>query len=72
MCYTNGEPCKQKKISDVEWGKHCLVVAVERDDVSITPKGDTKLKEGDELVIMISQRRFSQDLARIEKIINGS
>ncbi|MCD7872422.1 MAG: hypothetical protein LUG21_03815 [Clostridiales bacterium] len=47
-------------------------MAVERDDVSITPKGDTKLKEGDELVIMISQRRFSQDLARIEKIINGS
>ena len=56
---------------DIEWGKHCLVVSIERDGVSITPKGDTLIKEGDELVILVSQRRFSRDNEHLERIING-
>jgi len=66
-----GSPLRDKKIKDIDWGKHCLVVSLERDEVPNTPKGDTVLKEGDELVILISQRRLSSDMARLEKIING-
>ncbi|MCH5320197.1 MAG: chloride channel protein [Eubacterium sp.] len=66
-----GSSLRKKKIMDIDWGKHCLVVSVERNDVSITPKGETVLKEGDELVILVSQRRFSKDNERLEKIING-
>lgn len=66
-----GSPLRRKTVSQVNWGKHCLIVSIERDDVSITPKGDTVLKEGDELVILISQRRFSKDNERLEKIICG-
>jgi len=59
-----------KTIADIEWGKHCLIVSIDRNDVPITPKGNTVLKEGDTLVMSISQRRFQQDLRRVYAIIN--
>lgn len=65
-----GSSVDGKKISDIEWGKHCLIVSIDRNEVPITPKGDTVLKEGDTVVMMISQRRFQQDLRRIYTIIN--
>jgi len=64
-----GSPINEKKIADIDWGKHCIIVSVERNETPITPKGDTVLKEGDTLVMLISQRRFSQDLKRINEII---
>jgi len=64
-----GSPVNDKRIADIEWGKHCIIVSVERNETPITPKGDTVLKEGDTLVMLISQRRFSQDLKRINEII---
>ena len=66
-----GSKIAKKRILDVDWGKHCLVVSVERNGVSITPKGETVIKEGDELVILVSQRRFSKDNERLERLING-
>jgi H+/Cl- antiporter ClcA len=66
-----GSQLDGKKISDIDWGKHCLIVSVERNDVPITPKGDTELKAGDMIVMMISQRHFSQDLNRVYDIINN-
>lgn len=66
-----GSPIAKKSIMDVDWGKHCLVVSIERNEVSITPKGDTIIKEGDELVILVSQRRFSRDYERLESMIKG-
>lgn len=67
-----GSPLRNKKISDIDWGKHCLIVSVEREERAITPKGDTVLKEGDELIMMISQRHFAKDKYKIEKIIKGA
>lgn len=64
-----GSRINDKKIADIDWGKHCIIVSVERNEVPITPKGDTVLKDGDTLVMLISQRRFSQDLKRINEII---
>lgn len=66
-----GSPIDGKAISDIEWGKHCLIVSVERGEGTITPKGDTIIKSGDTLVFMVSQRRFSRDINRLEKLING-
>lgn len=67
-----GSPIAKKTVSEVDWGRHCLVVSIERDDVSITPKGETVIKEGDELVILVSQRRFSKDYERLEVMIKGN
>lgn len=66
-----GSPINGKPIMDINWGRHCLVVSIERNDASITPKGDTLLKEGDELAILVSQRHFARDNEKLEKIING-
>lgn len=66
-----GSSINGKKISEIDWGKHCLIVSVERNEVPITPKGDTVINEGDELVVLVSQRRFARDRNRLEKIING-
>ena len=66
-----GSPISRKKIMDIDWGKHCVVVSIERDGVSITPKGDTVIKEGDEIVVLVSQRRFSRDIAKLEHMIKG-
>ncbi len=66
-----GSAVDRKKISDIDWGRHCLIVSVIRDGVSVTPKGDTMIKEGDELVVLISQRHFSRDNERLENLING-
>ncbi|MBQ7740459.1 MAG: ClC family H(+)/Cl(-) exchange transporter [Eubacterium sp.] len=65
-----GSALDGKKVSEIDWGKHCLIVSIERNEAPITPKGDTVIKEGDTLVIMISQRRFSRDLKRVYEIIN--
>lgn len=66
-----GSKIDGKTVSEIDWGKHCLIVSVERNEISITPKGDTRLKAGDTLVVMVSQRRFSRDRNRLERIING-
>ncbi len=66
-----GSKIGKKAISSIDWGKHCLVVSIERDGVSITPKGDTIIKDGDELVILISQRCFDKDNRKIEALIYG-
>lgn len=66
-----GSPVSNKEIKEIEWGKHCLVVTIERDGESITPKGETIIKEGDELTILVSQRRFSRDAEKLEKLIGG-
>lgn len=65
-----GSKISRKTISNIDWGKHCLVVSIERNGVSITPKGDTVIKDGDELVILISQRRFEKDSAKLESLIS--
>lgn len=65
-----GSSLDGKTIADIPWGKHCLIVSIDRNDVPLTPKGNTVLKEGDTLVMSISQRRFQQDLRRVYALIN--
>ena len=66
-----GSKVSGKKISEIEWGKHCLIVSIDRNETPITPKGETELREGDVVVMMISQRRYTQDLNRVYGIINS-
>lgn len=67
-----GSPADGKTIAELDWGKHCVIVSVERGETPITPKGNTKLQTGDALVFMISQRRFAQSCKKIENLINGT
>lgn len=63
-----GSALDSKKIKEVEWGRHALIVTVERGEESITPNGDVVLHAGDELVFLISQRRMANDIERLEKM----
>ena len=65
-----GSKIDGKMIKEIDWGKHCLIVSVERNEIPVTPKGDTVLREGDTIVMLISQRRFRQDHERVYDIIN--
>ncbi|MCD7723852.1 MAG: ClC family H(+)/Cl(-) exchange transporter [Clostridiales bacterium] len=66
-----GSPVAGKTVADVDWGRHCLIVSIDRDSLSITPKGDTVIETGDELVIMISRRRLARDMERLKRIIGS-
>ena len=44
-----------KKIKDINWPENCLVVSVHRGEKEILPKGDTIIKSGDLLVIMVNE-----------------
>ena len=63
-----GSDLANKKIKDIDWGKHALIITVERGEDSITPNGDIVLKAGDEIVFLVSQRRLAKTSEHLEKL----
>jgi Trk K+ transport system NAD-binding subunit len=63
-----GSPLDKKKIKEINWGRHALIVTVERGEESITPHGDVELHAGDEIVFLVSQRRFAKDAQHLETL----
>ncbi|MFR5875991.1 MAG: chloride channel protein [Eubacterium sp.] len=63
-----GSGLDKKRIKEIDWGRHALIVTVERGEESITPNGDVELHTGDEIVFLISQRRFARDTERLETL----
>ena len=47
---------ENKKISEIGWPKHCLIVAVQRGTTELLPKGSTKMEASDMLVIMTDEK----------------
>lgn len=60
-----------KMIKEIEWGRHVLIVTVERGEESITPSGDVVLHSGDEIVMLVSQRRLARDEERLESLFEA-
>lgn len=63
-----GSHLDKKKIKDINWGRHCIIVTVERGEESITPNGDVELHSGDEIVFLVSQRKYAKDITNLEKL----
>ena len=63
-----GSDLANKKIKDIDWGRHALIITVERGEDSITPNGDIVLKAGDEIVFLVSQRRLAKTSEHLEKL----
>ena len=57
-----------KCIKDIDWSKHCVIITIHRGEQSITPNGDTKIYAGDELVFLVSQRKFNNSVEHLEKL----
>lgn len=66
-----GSKLDKKKIKEIEWGRHALIVTVERGEESITPNGDVELHSGDEIVFLVSQRRLALTSAHLEELFEA-
>ena len=55
-------------IKETNWGRHCIIVTVERGEESITPAGDVLLHSGDEIVFLINQKHYAKVIANLDKI----
>ena len=60
-----------KKICQIVWQKNTLVASIERDGHTITPKGDTVILPGDQLMVLIGRQYYAADNAAYEKLIYG-
>lgn len=65
-----GSQLDKKKIKEIDWGRHSLIVTVERGEESITPNGDVELHAGDEIVFLLSQRRMANTIENLDKLFN--
>lgn len=63
-----GSPLDKKKIKEVDWGRHSLIITVERGEESITPNGEVELHAGDEIVFLVSQRRLGNNIEHLEEL----
>lgn len=66
-----GSDLDAMQIKDVPWPEFTLVVSITRGEKELTPKGETFLKAGDELIILIDEIYYAQANETIEKINQG-
>lgn len=66
-----GSDLDAMQIKDVPWPEFTLVVSITRGEKELTPKGETFLKAGDELIILIDEKYYAQANETIEKINQG-
>lgn len=64
-------PVCNQKISQINWRKNTLVASIYRDGHTITPKGDTEILPGDQLMVLIGRQYYADDNAAYEKLIYG-
>ncbi|SHF16374.1 H+/Cl-antiporter ClcA [Caldanaerobius fijiensis DSM 17918] len=48
-----------KRIKDIEWPPHCLLVGIKRGTSELIPRGNTKILPGDYLVILTDESTFA-------------
>lgn len=64
----HSSPADGNLIKDIEWPDNCLLVAIQRGEKEIIPKGHTKLQAGDIIVTMTDERDEVYVYERLEKI----
>lgn len=64
----HSSPADGKLIKDIDWPDNCLLVAIQRGDKEIIPKGQTRLQAGDIIVTMTDERDEVYVYERLEKI----
>lgn len=64
----HGSDADGRLISEVEWPRHCLLVAVQRGDEELIPKGKTRLQASDLLVTLTDERDCAAVYKEMENI----
>lgn len=57
-----------KRVSDVEWAKSCLLVAIKRGDMELIPKGHTKIRAGDTIVTLTDELELANVRQKMEQL----
>ena len=65
-----GSYIEEKYIKDIVWPKNSLLVAIKRGGKEIIPKGDTKILNGDYLVVMANEFESAECLQKIKTMAN--
>ena len=50
-----GAPACGKRIGDVAWPAGCLIVSIRRGETELVPKGDTRLRAGDDITVLCDE-----------------
>ena len=51
-----------RKIVEIDFPKHALIVLINRDKRYLTPRGDTELQSGDKLMIMAEDKNLVKEV----------
>lgn len=63
-----GSKLDNKRISDINWPKECLLVGLKRGETEIIPKGNTLIKMGDYLIILTNEDKETPARAAISAL----
>lgn len=63
-----GSPADGSLISEINWPDNCLLVAIQRGEKELIPRGRTRLQAGDIIVIMADERDEVYVYERLERI----
>ena len=66
-----GSPVEGKRIREIPWHRNCLVASLIREGRTLTPKGDTVIEAGDELLVLIARDQYADDSTYIGRLIYG-
>ena len=55
-----GSELENRRIREITWPKHCLLVAVKRGERELLPHGDTLLKASDMIVILTNEKNEAE------------
>lgn len=64
----SGSKIVNKYVKDISWPSNLLVVGIERNNFEFIPKGDTKILDGDKLVIFTDRKTAILELEKIFEI----
>lgn len=67
-----GSEVEGKKISEINWPQNCLLVALYRGEKEIIPRGNTKMLEGDLLLVMVNQTESADMLDYLTDLTTSS
>lgn len=55
-----GSTLSGKRIKDIEWPPHCLLVGIRRGEAELIPRGDTRIYSGDCLIVLSDDSHVMQ------------
>lgn len=67
-----GASLSDKKVKEIKWPSHCLIVGIKRAGTEVIPKGDTTIYPGDSLVVLTDEYRLAKVQFALTKMASRS